>query len=211
MIDANTLVARVRPRESLVRAGLVALVIGGIPLFGVLYWLSLAQGSWRRVLAVNIVAAAIAAFAWMRHHRAYTEVTASHFIKQAYFRRRTVPRERIAATLIAHTWRPGSSEAIPQLLILDSAGQCLVRLRGTVWSLESMQTLATALAVPSFVEPETMTLREFYAENPSTAYWYEGKPWVAVAGVLVGFEGSFVATSWIMTAIGAPSALNFMP
>ncbi|MDZ4044270.1 MAG: hypothetical protein U1E32_00645 [Rhodoglobus sp.] len=211
MIDANTVLARVRPRESLVRAGAVALVIGGIPLFGVLYWLSLAQGSWRRVLAVNVTVAAIALFAWIRHRRAYTEVGESQLVKQAYLRRRVVDRDRIASTLIAHTWRPGSSESIPQLLVLDRAGECLVRLRGTVWSLESMETIAEALGVPSTVETHTMTLREFYAEHPNTAYWYEGRPWITVAGIVAGFAVAFLATSWIMMAIGAPSALVFVP
>lgn len=211
MIDANTVLAHVRPRESLVRAGVIALVIGGIPLFSVLYWLSYSQGSWRRVLAVNIAVAAVALFAWIRHRRVYTEVGESELVKQAYLRRHIIDRERIASTLIAHTWRPGSSESIPQLLVLDRAGECLIRLRGTVWSLEAMETIAEALVVPSTVETHTMTLREFYAEHPNSAYWYEGRPWITVAGIAVGFALAFLGTSWIMMAIGAPSALVFVP
>jgi hypothetical protein len=210
MDEATTLVT-VRPRESLARAGLVAGLVAGVPLFGVLYWLSASQGSWRRVLVIHVLIVGISAFAWIRYTGSYTEVTTDRLIKQAFFKRRVVDRERIASTVIGQTWRPGSSETVPQLLALDRDGQCLTRLRGAYWSLESMQTIAGALGVPCAMESHPVTLKEFYEEHPHAAYWYEGKAWVGIVGVVAAFAGAFVVVSWIMMAIGSHSLFSLTP
>lgn len=210
MLDDGAVV-RVRPRESLVRTGLVASVVGGVPLLAVLYWLSLVQGSWRRVLVVHVLAVVVLLLAWLRHRGSFAEVTRTHLIKQAFFRRRVVEREQIASAIIVHTWRAGSSDAVPQLLIRDAAESTLVRFRGAFWSMEAMETIAHGLQVPVTIAPETMTLPEFYAEHPHSAYWYEGRLWVTVAGVVVAFAGAFLVMSWIMLAIGAPGALGLVP
>lgn len=210
-MDEETSLVRVRARESLARAGLVSGLIAGIPLFGVLYWLSASQGSWRRVLVFHVLVVAIGAFAWIRYTGAFTAVTPTRLIKQAFFLTRVVDRSLIASTKIGQTWRPGSSESVPQLLVLDAEGECLTRLRGAYWSLESMETVAGALGVPCSVESHPVTLREFYEQHPRAAYWYEGKTWVAIAGVAVAFAGAFVIMSWIMMAIGAPSSLSLTP
>ncbi|MDO7881006.1 hypothetical protein [Antiquaquibacter soli] len=202
---------RVTPRESLAHTGLIASLVGGIPLFGVLYWLSASQGSWRRVLAVHVVAVAVVAFGWIRHRGAFAEVTATRVIKQAFFRRHVIDRDRIASALIGHTWRPGSSEAVPQLLLRDADDRTLLRLRGTFWTLTSMESLVDAVRVPVTVDPETISLREFYEAHPDSAYWYEGRPWVSVLGIAVAFAGAFVIMSWIMFAIGVPSTLSLTP
>ncbi|MGX5680898.1 hypothetical protein [Schumannella luteola] len=210
-MDDDAVLVHVRPRESLGRTGLIASLVGGVPLFGVLYWLSASQGSWRRVLVVHVLVVAIVTFGWTRHHGAFAEVTASRVVKQAFFRRRVVERDRIASTLLAHTWRPGSSEAVPQLLLLDADGVTIMRFRGAFWSIEAMQAIAAELQVPTTVAPETISLKEFYEENPRSAYWYEGRPWVAAGGVALAFAGAFLVMSWIMLAIGAPSTLSLTP
>ncbi len=205
--DAATV--RVRPRASLARTGLIAIAIGGLPLFGVLYWLSASQGSWRRVLVVHVVAIAIAGLAWVRHFNAYAEVTQTRVSKQAFFSYESVDRSAVATAVIAQTWRPGSSESVPQLLLLDAQGTRLIRFRGTFWSIESMEKIVSALGVTVALDKEPMSLPEFFEAHPTAAYWYEGKPWVAAAGIVVAFAGAFVIMSWIMIAIGAPSALTF--
>jgi hypothetical protein len=199
----------VRPRASLARTGLIAMAIGGLPLFGVLYWMSALQGSWRRVLVVHIIVIVIAGLAWIRHSNAYAEVTETRVIKQAFFGFDSVDRSSVASAVIAQTWRPGSSEAVPQLLLLDADGNRLIRFRGTFWSLESMEEVVSALGVTVTFEKEPVSLREFFEAHPTAAYWYEGKPWVAAVGIVVAFASAFAIMSWIMIAIGAPSALTF--
>lgn len=204
-------VLRVLPRRSLLRAGLVSALVAGLPLFSVLYWLSASQGSWRRVLVVHVLAVTIGVFAWIRYHGAYLDVTADRLVKQGFFRLRVVERSAIASVVLSQTWRTGSSEAVPQLVVLDEDGVCIGRLRGAFWTRESMESVAEALQVPVHVEPDTISLREFYELHPGSAYWYEGRPWISAAGVAVAFAGAFVVMSWIMLAIGAPSAFSLTP
>lgn len=210
-MDEETALVAVRPRESLARAGLIAALVAGVPLFGVLYWLSASQGSWRRVLVIHVLIVGLSAFAWIRYHGSYTEVTPEQLIKQAFFKRRVVDRELIGSTLIGQTWRPGSSETVPQLLVLGHDGECLVRLRGAYWSQEAMEAVAASLAVHCVRESHPVTLKEFYEEHPHAAYWYEGKAWVSIAGVIAAFAGAFVVVSWIMMAIGSHSLFSLTP
>ena len=209
MAESSAGTVRVRPRASLARTGLIAIAIGGLPLFGVLYWMSASQGSWRRVLVIHVIAIVIAGLAWVRHSNAYAEVSETRVIKQAFFGFDSVDRLSVASAVIAQTWRPGSSDSVPQLLLLDADGKRLIRFRGTFWSLESMEELVSALGVTVTREQEPVSLREFFETHPTAAYWYEGKPWVAAAGIVVAFAGAFAIMSWLMIAIGAPSALTF--
>ena len=47
-------------------------------------------------------------------------------------------------------------------------------MRGAFWSRDDMLRIAEAIGAPLTVETEPMTLKEFYALHPGTAYWYEG-------------------------------------
>lgn len=199
---------RVLPRASLGRAWLIAAIVAGLPLFGVLYWLSMEQGSWRRVLVVQVLLVVAAALIWTRHTGAFAEVGERTVTKQAFVGSAIVPRDRIAEARIVTTWRHGSSEAVPQLLLLDSDGHTLLRMDGTFWDLDSMQRIAAATGVTVTHDVEPRAAKEFLTEHPTAAYFYEGRPWIAILGISLAFATSFVVMSWIMYAIGAPIALG---
>jgi hypothetical protein len=199
---------RVLPRASLGRAWLIAALVSGLPLFSVLYWLSMEQGSWRRVLVVQVILVVIAALIWTRHTGAFTEVGERTVTKQAFFGSTIVPRDRITEARLVTTWRHGSSEAVPQLLLLDEHGHTLLRMDGTFWDQESMERIAAATGVTVTHEVEPSAAKEFLTEHPTAAYFYEGRPWIAILGISLAFATAFVVMSWIMYAIGAPSALG---
>jgi len=81
-------------------------------------------------------------------------------------------------------------------------------MRGTFWSREDMLTIAEAIGAPLTVEREPMTLAEFYALRPGIAYWYEGKLWLTVLGIVLAFAASYFLLSALMAAIGVPSLLS---
>jgi len=199
----------VRPRRSLGRAWLTAAIIGGIPLFGALYWLASQGGDWRQVLVVQIVFIGVGALVWVRHTGAFAQVTDDTITKQAFFSGSVVNRADVASIVIAATWRPGSTDSTREMLLKDASNTTLMRFGGAFWSPNSMDTLAASVGAPIIHEENPVTAKEFLAQHPDATYWYEGKIWVAVTGIVVAFGVAFIAMSWIMHAIGADSVLSF--
>jgi hypothetical protein len=197
----------VRPRRSLLRAGIAGVLVGGAPLFAVLYWLSFSQGNWRRVLLAQIVVLVACGVLLLRFRAGFVRVDPEFITKQSFFRRIVVRRSDVAAILIVETYRDSSTETRPQFLAIAADLQPLLRLRGIYWTRADMLAIATAIGVSTTVEPGAMTLREFYALHPGIAYWYEGRPWVGVVGILVAFIASAFALGWLMTATGMSAFL----
>ena len=199
---------RIRPREVLLRNLLLSAIIGGVPLFGVLFWLSITQGSWIRVLVVfaGFIAAVLVTAA--RHQAVFVVVTATTITKQAFARRTVVQVSDVATTSIGHTYRGSSSETLPQFIATGADGQVIFRLGGLFWSEDDMEKVATAIGARKVLIAEPMTLKEFYALAPGAAYWYEGKPWVGVLGIVVAFLAALAIVWWLMSAIGVPLALG---
>lgn len=204
-VDRTQADVHLHPCPNVARSVLIAALIAGLPLFAVLYWLAAAHGNWPRVLILNAAALLVGLALWILYRTSYVRVDSTALTVRSLVRRTTVPRGAIAAVEIAHTWRSASFESEPQLLVLDRDGTCLTRLRGAVWSLESMRTVAASLDVPIVEQPDTVTLRELFAQHPTSRKWFEGHLWTGVAGVTTAFVAAFVVTSWIRTAIGTPA------
>ncbi len=200
--------ASVRPRRSLGRAWLAAALIGGVPLFGALYWLAAQAGDWRQVVVVQVVMVGAAALVWVRHTGAFAEVTDSTVTKQSFLFGKVVGREDVASIVMAETWRPGSSESRREMLLKDSSGRSLLRFDGTFWSPNAMDAVAAGIGAPIITETTPVTSKEFLSQHPGASYWYEGKLWLAIVGIVVAFGVAFLGMSWIMHAIGANSIIN---
>lgn len=205
--SAALVAVRVTPRRSLLRNGVIAALVGGVPLFGVLYWLAIAQGSWLRVFVIQVIVTGIALIMWLRYRAGFAEVRNDTITKQAFAHRTVVSRPAVVSVVIAQTHN-GTADAVPQLLALDGNGTRLMRMRGHYWRREDMVRIAEAIGAPILFESDTMTPREFYSTYPGVAYWYEGRPWIAAVGILLALGIAFVIMSWLMLAIGAPSVLS---
>jgi len=208
LIDANAVLlpVRVRPRRSLLRNGLIATAVGGVTIFAALYWLAIAQGSWLRVLVLQAIVVAVAAVLWLRFRAGFVEVRDGTITKQPFGRRVVVDRSLVASTVIARVSGTNATDITPQLVALGRDGECVFRMRGIFWSLESMTEIAEAIGAPVLHETEPMTSREFYRTYSGVAYWYEGKPWLAAAGVGLALGASLIIMSWLLGAIGASTA-----
>ena len=208
MVDASQMASttvRVAARGSVLRSTIYAAIAAGVPLFGVLYWLSLSQGSWPRVVIVQVIYMGFFAIIAVRHFGAFVEVTSTTVTKQALFVRTTLSRADVASSYLVDTHTSNSPELLPQLLLSDAKGTRLMRMRGTFWSRDDMLRVAEAIGAPLTVEPEPMTPKEFYALRPGIAYWYEGKLWLAIVGIVLAFGFAYLAVTWLMAAIGVPS------
>lgn len=177
-------VVHVRPKRSLLRHGAAAALAAGVPIFAVLYWVGIQRDAWMSVLALHLSVTFVCLVLVWRHHAAYAEVRDGVLRKQAFATRTSMPVASIARIVLAETYRGHSSDTIPQLIALDEDHRRAMRMRGYYWSAEDMRRIADATGAPVVVETEPLTTKQYYALFEGTAYWYEGKPWLAIAAII---------------------------
>ncbi|CAN5467402.1 hypothetical protein BH10ACT7_BH10ACT7_20500 [soil metagenome] len=194
----------VRPRPALLRNMLISSAVSGVPLFGVLYWLAFTQGNWGNVFIVQFVFLLFVLLGVLRYHAAFVSVSEETIVKQGFVRLTIVDREDVASVRILDTYRDGSHETLPQLLIRNASGEAIFRMPGFYWSREAMDAVAEAIGAPTVIERDPFTLDEFYDIAPGTAYWYERKRWLPIACIVVAFISSVALISWLMTTLGLP-------
>src|SRR5690606_28002852 len=95
-----------------------------------------------------------------------------------------------------------SPETITQLLALGHDGKRVLRMRGPFWSKESMHAVADAVGAPVQIESAPMSAKQFFTKYSSAAYWYEGRPWLAVLGISVASVAAFAVVTFMITIAG---------
>ncbi len=198
-------VVSVRPRRSLLRTGFISVVLGMIPLFGVLYWFSIEHDSWLVVLVVHVVVAALFVLAFLRQLTVYSAVTETELVGRGIFSPLIhVPLEKIAAVHLVETYVGQAPEPVTQLLVTDDEGKRLFRMRGNYWPPGDLASIAAALPVRAQVVAEPIGIGEFFRTYPGSAYWFEHRPilWIVVFVVSLGVAVAVAA--WVMTILGMP-------
>jgi hypothetical protein len=198
-------VVRVAPRRSLLVSALVSILLVLLPISALLYWFAIprGQGAWVALAQAIVVGASLTLF--------FRQLTVDTVVADGELRGRGIfsPMERVPLSSIAQVdlvpvYVGQSPETVPQLLIRDADGTRLFRLRGTFWHTGDLEKIANALPAPMTVAPEPMSMSEFFAAYPGSAYWFENRPWL-VAGVLAVVIAICIAIAWgIMTLFGMP-------
>lgn len=196
---------RIVPRRSLLVTALVSIVVVLVPLSGVLYWFAIPRGQAAWVAVVQAVVIALSFGMLARQLSIDTVVADGELRGRGIFSPMLrVPLARIATVDLVHVYAGQSTETVPQLLIRDADGRRLYRLRGNFWQPGDLERVAAALPVPLREAPETMSLAEFFDAYPGSAYWFENRP-VLVAALLLIVAGTAVGIAvGVMTLIGMP-------
>jgi hypothetical protein len=186
---------RIRPLRRLLHQGLATALAFLVPSFGALYFLTVPDGAWAVVVVVTVVVALVLLLAAWTYLRVAIWVSPQGLTERGFFGSLTsVPVEEIGYVVLAHTFHGGGTDAVPQLFVCDEHGNQLVRMRGQFWSLESMTAVAAGLGIDPVDLGEPLSNRELLELYPGLLYWFERRPYLAVAafagGVLVG--GSLV-------------------
>lgn len=200
----------VKPRRSLLTTALLSAALAFIPVFGVLYWFAIDHESWQAVAVVNIVVVLLGVALVARQLAVHAEVTETELRGNGIFTPLvTVPLERVRSVLLVPTYVGQAPEAVTQLLIRDSRGRRLFRMRGNFWNPADLRAVADSLPVRVVVIDEPMPLSEFFSAYPGSAYWFEDKPGLRV--VLIGglIAVALAIAVWVMTILGMP--IGFMP
>ena len=199
----------VRPRSSLLGTAMVSVLLAMVPVFGVLYWFSFAHGTWQAVGAVNLVLLLIGVSLVLRQLSVRTEVTETELRGNGIFTPMVhVPLDRIHSVLLIPTYIGQAPEPVTQLLVQDSQGRRLYRMRGNFWHSRDLRAVADALPARTTVVDDPISIGEFFGHYPGSAYWFENKPWLrgAIIGGLI--VGAFAIAIWVMTLLGMP--IGFM-
>ncbi|GAB3132250.1 YdbT family protein [Marisediminicola antarctica] len=200
---------RVVPRRILVRNALWSYLLISLALFGSLYYLSIPRGTWPGLVAGQLVTILVCLTAYLRYRLTYIEVTTESIIERGFFGfTRRIPLSRVATTVLAETYRSHAPDSTPQLVVRDAAGRRLLRMRGTFWSLAAIRRVADATGVPTEHYPDPITSREFFANFPGSAYWFEHRPALFVVTVLAVFAVSLAVVLGLMWLAGIPMTLG---
>ena len=198
---------RIVPRRSLLVSALVSIVVVLVPVSGVLYWFAIprGQGGWVALAQAIVVGASLTLL--------FRQLTVDTVVADGELRGRgifspleRVPLERIARVDLVHVYIGQSPETVPQLLVRDAEGRRVFRLRGTFWHAGDLETIAAALPVPLTVAPEPMPVAEFFQSYPGSAYWFENRPWLVAALVILALAAAVGLAVGIMTLFGMPMA-----
>lgn len=188
-------VLRIAPRRSLLVSALLSTLAVLLPVSALLYWIAIPRGATASVAIVQAIVIGGAITMALRQLTVDAVMTGTEIRGRGIFSPMIrVPLQRVASVDLVPTYVSQSSEPVTQLLLRDAEGRRLFRLRGSYWHPGDLQKVAANLPVAATVVTEPMTLKEFYAAYPGSAYWFENRPWLSVA-LFAGVIGICVAVA----------------
>ncbi|MGR2753388.1 hypothetical protein [Agromyces arachidis] len=167
-----------RPRPTLARSIGFPVLALAVPLLATVAWVasSLGRAALVATAGATLVFLGLAALTWHRYLRTRIQAGPDGLVECGFFGRvRRVARSDVAGVLRIHTYRGDTLETVAQLFVVDAAGRCLVRMRGTFWDDAAMDAIAPALGVPEWHRTEPVTLAELRASDDGLLYWFEGR------------------------------------
>jgi hypothetical protein len=181
----------------------VAALVFMTPVFVVLYELTVPNGPWRLVLAVQVIAMGAMALASIRFFATGIWVDPTELRERGFFGRTThLPVAEIGSLISAETFAGSGEETSPQLFVCDHDGKQLVRMRGQFWSRENMEIVIATLDVPHTTLDDAVSRGELQASHPGLLYWFERRPLLA-ALAFTGATGIFgVIAMIVLNALG---------
>jgi hypothetical protein len=199
----DDIVLRVVPRRSLLVSALVSTLVVLLPVSALLYWFAIQHGWAILVVGGQILVALAALLLLLRQLKVDTVVTKTELRGRGIFSPLVrVQLDRIHSIDIVPTYVGQAPEPVWQLLVRDAEGRRLYRMRGNFWPPGDLRRVADALPAPTTVATEPMTVTEFFAAYPGSAYWFEGRPWLVVAILTVVTAAAIGAVIWLMQLLG---------
>jgi len=190
-------IAQLHGQTRLVTAALL------IPVFAAVFWFSIPRGTWPRVFVALLVVTAVYATASFLLSRVSIRIAHDCVSERGFFTTNRVASKRIESVLIITAYRGQSLETVPQLFLLDTTGEALLRMRGQFWSTDSIEAMASAFDVPVRRIEEPLTRTELRRDYSSILYWFERWPWLGGAVA----AGTIAALSLVLILLMSPETL----
>jgi hypothetical protein len=166
-----------RPFGHLYSRGIVAILALTLPLFAVVYWLTVPSGNWPIVLAVQIVVIVVSVLAVFAFFGTTIKLDSEGVLERGFLGHVTSVRpEQVRSIMLIDIYQNSTLETTPQLFVTAHDGGLLLRMRGQFWPVESMQRVAERLDVPITASSESVTMSELRRKSPELLYWFERFP-----------------------------------
>lgn len=205
---AHDLRVRVRPKATIVRSGLLILLIVPLPIFGSLALLSPQNGPWPFAAFGEALCLLLCWLGYALYRRVFIGVTSVSIEERGLFGRHTSHRIADVATIaLAHSFRSSSADTLPQLIVMNRAGIRMLRMRGLYWSEKSMLAVAGAIGEEVQVVEEPMTNADFFAQYPGSAYWFENRRGLVIATLAAVLLVCVGVVLGLMRLVGVPMDL----
>ncbi|MCU1442718.1 MAG: hypothetical protein JWQ59_868 [Cryobacterium sp.] len=163
-----------RPHAHIPRQYAFAAVASLVPIFLVLYWLTVPPGAWLPVLIAQALVIAAAYYGAAAYKRTTITVTPSRIIERSFFGRMSeFEPGTVGSVILLELYRSGALDSDPQLFLVDPVGNLLLRMRGQFWPRSAMETIIDQLEAPVVRVPEPMSLRDLNRLRPELLYWFE--------------------------------------
>ncbi|QYH34503.1 hypothetical protein [Salinibacterium sp. M195] len=184
-----------QPR-SLFRRGLIAALTFTVPVFGVLYALTIPDGPWLAVAitqAAAVVAAIAASVSYFRS-AIWIGPDSPTVTERGFFFGRLTHFDKADAVsiLLADVYTSDGSETRPQMVILGADKKRLLRMRGQYWSPSDFDIVAAEFDVPVFSIPGAVSTSELREDYPHALYTLERHP-VMMGLIAVGCTAATAA------------------
>ena len=172
-----------RPRGHLFARSLTAVAIAVVPVFGVLYWLSLGSGLWPLVALAQLIVIALYIVALLATRSVFFRLHPWGVEDHVPFGlTRHIRSDDVDTVLLIDLYSGSGLESWPHLFAVDAEDRLLLRMHGQIWSRSSIQQVASRLQAPVVHAPTPMTLTEFTSIEPQLLTWWERRPfWRRVA------------------------------
>lgn len=163
-----------RPREQVFTQSMLAAAALLVPVFAVLYWLTIPSGTWLIVVAAKALVLVVLVLLGVTFYRTSVTVSASG-VRESGFAgpRRDIPRDEVEYVLFVSFYRGHTLDTEQHLFIVGHDGSTLVRMRGRYWAVADMRRVIEVLGAPATTIDEPQSLNEFTRENASLLYWHE--------------------------------------
>ncbi len=197
---ASNAAMRVTPRPSLLQGGTASFLVISIVLFGALYALSTPLGRWPTVLAIHVGVTIGFVTALIRYRVTHVLVANGLLEYHGFLRPKwSVPVETIASVDMVNIYLSNATETSPQLLLRDATGKRILRMRGLFWRESDMRAITDAIGNTVDTRETPLTTKEFIAEYPGSAFWFEAKPALMVGlGIGIAVVGLGAVTVLMM-------------
>lgn len=163
-----------RPREQVFTQSMLAAAALLVPIFAVLYWLTIPSGTWLIILLAKALVLGVLVVLGMTFYR--TSITVSSTgVRETGFAgpRRYISRDEVEYVLFVSFYRGHTLDTEDHLFIVGPDGNTLVRMRGRYWTAADMRRVIDVLGAPATIIDEPQSLTEFMRENASLMYWHE--------------------------------------
>ncbi|WP_146070678.1 hypothetical protein [Cryobacterium sp. M91] len=156
-----------RPRERIISHAIIAALALFIPLFLVLYWLSIPRQTWPFVLEIQCGFTALGVIFGLGVSKMALRVTPDRLSVRSLLGREThVATADIGSVVLVELYQSGTADCLPHLYLLDAAGDVLVHLSGQIWSRSTIESAIDQLGVAVLRPPDPLTVAELGQLRP---------------------------------------------